>query len=67
MQRDVLRDCFTCHGAQGMRSVQSFANIVNERRLTAPYFIESDPGEMLRERVPQSTYQYGLLRGLWKR
>jgi hypothetical protein len=67
MQRDVLRDCFTCHGAQGMRSVQSLAVIANDRVLAAHYFVESDPGEVLNERARGSSYQYGLLRGLWGR
>jgi hypothetical protein len=50
-----------------MRSVQSLAVIANDRVLAAHYFVESDPGEVLNERARGSSYQYGLLRGLWGR
>jgi hypothetical protein len=67
MQHDVLRHCFTCHAAPGVQSVQSLGRITHDRRLSAPKFTEADPDQVLREPVHWTSYQYGLLRGLWER
>lgn len=67
LQRDVLRSCFTCHGNVGIHSVQSLAQLKDARLLSAPKLQESDLGQVASEVVNSSSYQMGLLRGLWVR
>ena len=67
MQFDVLRGCFTCHAADNVFSVQSLARVTHDRLLHAPTLSASDPQETLREPVHSTSYQLGLLRGLWAR
>jgi hypothetical protein len=67
MQFDVLSGCFSCHGANNLFSVQSLARVTHSGPVHPLMLFEIDPHETLRQPVYSTSYQLGVLRGLWAR
>ncbi|MGH7941529.1 MAG: hypothetical protein ACREE6_01180 [Limisphaerales bacterium] len=63
----VLHDCITCHGAEGIYSVNSYIRLLSPHYLQPPKLYSGDVSAVIKAAIgwKEDQFCWGLLQGLW--